>query len=577
MRARRSWLGILLCAPLGAQSPDPAYPFLERAYAALRNAAYEEAIVEFRHALTVDPARAGIRKDLAYTYLKVGEREAARDQFSEAMRLAPADAHVALEYAFLCYETRRQAEARRVFDRLRHSPDPAVHASAERAFQDIDKALAEGIRRWSEAVARSPDNYSAHRELAVLAEQRGELGLAAEHYQTAFRLRPGDQALLLDLARVWQALGQADRAAELLRTAAASSEPRVAETARELLAASGLSLTVARTAPAARDSRRLDAREMAERSYEAGYLKDALRYLKLAHEANPADFTVMLQLGRTYNMLRQDELATRWLAMARKSPEPSVAAQADRAYRNLRPGLARFRATAWLFPFYSSRWKDAFSYGQVRTEARLGRLPLRPYLSVRFIGDTRRTTSEALPQYLSESSFLLAAGLSSSPLPGLTLWAEAGSAASYLRRADVGRMVPDYRGGVAFTRGFGRLLGGEAPGVFFETSTDAVFVSRFQDDVLLYWQNRYGYTLPALGPLEAQLVWNIHLTADTRRQYWANFVESGPGLRWRWRGLPDGLVFSLSILRGVYTRNLNNPRGPNFYDLRAGFAYAVTR
>jgi Tfp pilus assembly protein PilF len=577
MRARLSWLGPLLGALLGAQTPDAAYPFLEKAYAALRAAAYAEAITAFRQAVEATPGRSGIRKDLAYTYLKAGAREAARDQFGEAMRLAPDDAQVALEYAFLCYETRRQAEARRVFERLRRSRDPRVRAAAERAFADIDRALVEGIRRWSEAVTRSPDNYSAHRELAALAEQRDELALAAEHYQAALQLRPDDQALLLDLSRVWQALGQGEQATEALRTAARSNEPRVAEAARELLPAAAAAETTARAAPPGRDSHRLDAREMADRSYQAGYLKDALRYLKLVHEANPADCGVMLQLGRTYNLLHQDEQAARWFAMARKSPDPNLAAQADQAYHNLRSGLAHVRATTWWFPFYSSRWKDVFSYGQVRTEFPLGRLPLRPYLSVRFIGDTRRTTSEASPQYLSESSFLLAAGLAGSPWPGLTLWAEAGTAASYLRRTDVGRLVPDYRGGAAFTRGFGRLLGGEAPGLFFETSADAVFLSRFQNDVLLYWQNRYGYTLPALGRLEAQLLWNIHLTGDTQRQYWANFVESGPGLRWRCRGLPAGLSFTVSMLGGVYTRNLNNPRGPNFYDLRAGFAYAITR
>lgn len=571
MRLHSSWLGLALCAFLGAQGPDPAYSWLEKAYAALREARYEEAIAAFRQAADAAPGRAAIRKDLAYACLKIGEREAARDAFSEAMRLDPEDAHVALEYAFLCYETRRQAEARQVFDRLRSSRDAAVRAAARRAFEDIDRALEEGIRRWSEAVARSPDNYSAHRELAALAEQRGELARAAEHYQAALRLRPEDQALLLDLVRVWRALNQPQRAQEALREAVQSSEPRVAEAAREMLPAAAQAPAAPR-APAA--ARRLDARDMAARSYEAGYLKDALRYLKMAHEANPADFAVMLQLGRTYNLLRQDEQAARWFALARKSPDPAIAGEAGRAYRNLRPALAPVRVSGWVFPFYSSRWKDFFTYSQVRTEFRLGRLPLRPYVSARFIGDTRRAASEVLPQYFSESSFLLGLGVTGSLLPGVTLWAEAGSAACYLRRSDVGRMVPDYRGGVAIQRGFGNLLGGESPGAFFETAADAVYLSRYQDDCLLYWQNRYGYTLPALAGLQTQLVWNIHVSADTRRQYWANFAETGPGLRWRWRGLPPGLVFSISVLRGVYTRNLDNPRGPNFYDVRAGFAFA---
>ncbi|MBM3746256.1 MAG: tetratricopeptide repeat protein [Acidobacteria bacterium] len=575
MQARWSWLGVVVCALLRGQNPDPVYPFLEKAYAALRGADYEEAVARFREAAETAPERPAIRKDLAYTLLKIGEREGAREQFSAALRLDPEDAHLALEYAFLCYETSRQAEARRLFDRLRHHPDPAVRATAGRAFDSIDQALAEGIRRWSEAVARSPGNYSAHYELATLAEQRDELALAAEHYQAAYGLRPGEQALLLDLGRVWHALGQTERALAAYRKAAGGSEPRVAEAAREYLPEAAS--VEARAAHDAARTRSLDAREMAERSYEAGYLNDALRYLKLAHEANPADFTVMLQLGRTYNLLRDDAQAARWFALARKSPDPRLAREAGQGYRNLRPAVGRFRSSAWVYPFFSSRWHDVFSYGQVRTEIRLGQLPVRPYLSVRFIGDTRRTTSEALPQYLSESSFLLATGLTGSPWPGVTLWAEAGAAASYLRRPQDRRLAPDFRGGVALSRGLGRLLGGEGSGLFAETSADGVYISRFQNDFLVYWQNRYGYTLPVVGRLEAQLCWNSHLTADTQRQYWANFLELGPGLRWRWRGLPGNLVFSVHFLRGVYTRNQDNPRGPNFFDLRAGFAYAFTR
>ena len=34
------------------------------------------------------------------------------------------------------------------------------------------------------------DNFSAHYELATLAEQRDELELAAEHYEKAWRLIP---------------------------------------------------------------------------------------------------------------------------------------------------------------------------------------------------------------------------------------------------------------------------------------------------------------------------------------------------------------------------------------------------
>ena len=323
----------------------------------------------------------------------------------------------------------------------------------------------------------------------------------------------------------------------------------------------------------------LEAKTLAERSLEAGYLKDAAKYLAVAHETDPADFAVMLKLGWTHNILKQDELALRWFDLARRSPEPSVAAEASRAYSNLRPAQARLRTSVWLFPIYSTRWRDLFSYGQIKTEIRLGKLPLRPYVSTRFVGDTRRTTGDALLQYLSESSIILGVGLATTPWHGAVSWFEAGTAVSYLwARKDQPLVAPDYRGGVSLSRGFGRLLGGEAAGVFFETTADAVFLSRFQNDIIVYSQNRFGVTLPAVpSGFQSQLFWNYHVTADAQRQYWANFFESGPGLRFRWRWMPPSLSFTVSALRGAYRIMDGNPRAPVFYDLRAGIWYAYTR
>ena len=193
---------------LRAQTPDPAYQPLDRAYQALRDKNYDQAIAGFQQAITLAPDRASIRKDLAYTLLKVGENEAARDQFGEAMRLDPTDQHVALEYAFLCYETKQQALARRIFDRIRKTGDPALQNTAEQAFQNIDQPLAAGIARWQKALEGDPDNFSAHQELATLAEQRDQLDLAAEHYAAAWKLRPGERSLMLDLGRVWKLLGR---------------------------------------------------------------------------------------------------------------------------------------------------------------------------------------------------------------------------------------------------------------------------------------------------------------------------------------------------------------------------------
>ncbi|HEY1497132.1 MAG TPA: tetratricopeptide repeat protein [Candidatus Solibacter sp.] len=618
-----------------AQTPDPA----ERAYAALRVRDYDGAIAAFLAA----PDRANIRKDLAYTYLKIGEPELARDQFHEAMRLDPADTTAALEYAFLCYETKQQAEARRIFDRLRKTGN----TTAEQAFHNIDDPLAGGIARWRKAIELGADNFSVHFELATLAEQRDDLALAAEQYERAWRLVPARRTVLVDLGRVWKAMGRADDASAALLAASRGGEPRAAEQARELLPTrypfvvefrNALAIdpdnhelrrelgylllrmnrqaeaevefkVLTQTAPddllsatqlgfllyargeqiaatqlfdrvlaggdedlanrvravlrmiqilrprAAAAAPSIDAKIMAERSIKAGYMKDALKYLEVAHESDPGDFDVMLKLAWTNNLLHRDPVAFRWFELARKSPDPKVAADAEKGFRNLHASNQRYRTSLWLFPVFSTRWHDLFGYGQVKTEINVG-LPVRPYVSVRFVGDTRRTVGTASPQYLSESSFIFAAGVATTPWRGMTLWGEAGTAVSYLK----GHMIPDYRGGLSGSRTFRR----ETSRWSATASLDALYISRFDHDFLVYLQSRGGYSF---------LNWNANLTIDARRQDWANFVETGPGLR---IPLPQSMYMTFNALRGRYL--IDNPsRRATFSDLRAGFWYAISR
>ncbi len=661
---------------MAAQAPDPAYQPLDRAYQALREKNYDQAISGFQQAIALAPDRASIRKDLAYTLLKVGENVEARDQFGEAMRLAPADGHVALEYAFLCYETKQQALARRIFDRVRQSSDPELRSTAEQAFENIDRPLAAGIARWQAALEKDPNNFSAQQELATLAEQRDQLNLAAEHYEKAWKLRPGERSLMIDLGRVWKMQGREEEALILLLAASRGRPLRVAEQARELLpdrypyvyefekaleidpnnfelrreyaylllamnkrneaehefralhqadpndllTAAQLGFLLLNRGDSAGAQPLLDqvlkggdeeladrvrvalkqpqtlrkressaqqtsdeAKALAEKSMKAGYMKDALKYLTIAHENDPIDFSTMLKLGWVYNVLHDDREAVQWFNLASQSEDPSISKEARKAYRNLAPQFQRFRTTVWIYPFFSTRWHDVFGYGQIKTELKLGRLPIRPYLSVRLDGDMRGSISplagSTTPQYLSESSFIFGAGVATLPWRGITGWFEAGEAVNYLpSRTNEGTMVPDFRGGISYAKGFGHLMN-STRGLYFETNDDAVFVSRFQDDTIYYSQNRSGYTFAqneGFGGLQAQLYWNANVTADRLHEYWANTVETGPGLRFRFHDFPRAL-FSVNFVRGAYTINLDNPRRPNYFDLRVGVWYAFTR
>lgn len=229
---------------------------------------------------------------------------------------------------------------------------------------------------------------------------------------------------------------------------------------------------------------------------------------------------------------------------------------------------------------FSSRWHSGFSYSQLKTEFRLGRLPLRPYLSMRIVGDSRGAANIrgfASPQYLSESSIIAGVGVATSAWRGVMAWAEAGQAMRFRQRRDAGRSTPDYRGGINVSRGFGHSLGAQSHGVFFETFNDGIYVSRFNHNMLVYSQNKLGYTVPITGPLQFQLFWNGNITKDRKNEGWANFVEQGPGVRFRAEGMPKSLAVTFSALKGTYLLHGTNPSGPHFYDLRAGLWYAFTR
>jgi tetratricopeptide (TPR) repeat protein len=645
---------LLFTFALGAAAQQPGDVEFGQAYKALASKDYDTAIDLFRSGLSKQPQNAGIRKDLAYTLLKTGENAEGRDQFAEAMRLNASDESAALEYAFLCYETKMPIEARRAFDRLRKRGSSTTRATAEQAFQNIDAPLAAGIARWQQALAEAPNpldrsTFTAHLELARLAEQRDNLELAATQFEICRKIRPDQPEFLLDLARVWRQLNRLEDARAAGLAASRSTDARTAERAldqeptrypypyefvnairldpksvalrRELAylylamnrqpeaieqfqqivaispkdpqatsqlaailgfksrpGAAHATITVARNNPA------VDAKTMGIRSLAAGYVKDAIRYLRQAHEEDPNDAQVMLKLGWAYNMAKQDADAIQWFDRARESDDPTIAAEANKAWHNLEGG-GQPLLTIWALPMYSSRWNDLFTYGQVK---RVIPLPWRQankifslYLSARFLGDARGGLAEGggiEPQYLSESSVILGAGIASRTWHHLTGWAEAGESMNYLPgRTNEGIAIPDYRGGANFAKGFGHLLGSNSSGVFYEATADAVYISRYQKDWLFYSQHRAGRTFHLGERTYVQALFNVNYTHDLKNQYWANTLEMGPGLRLRFPWMPSNVYFATDFLRGVYTNNVDNPRPPHYDDIRVGLWYAVSK
>jgi Flp pilus assembly protein TadD len=395
------------------------------------------------------------------------------------------------------------------------------------------------VDEFRRALAFDSSNHELRRELAYLLLRLNREPEAEAEFRTLTQNAPDDLLSATQLGFLLYARGEKIAAQALFDRVLAGSDEDLANRVRAVLRIPQILKPRAATAPPS-----IDAKVMAERSIKAGYMKDALKYLEVAHESDPGDFSIMLQLAWTNNILHRDITALRWFDLARHSPDSKTAADAEKGYRNLHAIGERFRTSAWFFPMYSTRWHDGFGYGQIKTDLNTGAF-VRPYVSTRLVGDSRLTN-------LSESSVILAIGVATEPRHGVHGWFEAGEAVNY----QTAHVVPDYRGGIHFSRAL-RLA---------QTDLDALYISRFDHDFLLYSQTRIGLR---------NLYWNVNTTLDAKRQDWANFIETGPGFRVP-IPLQQSMYLMFNVLRGLYL--IDNPaRRPTFNDVRAGLWYSFTR
>jgi Tfp pilus assembly protein PilF len=539
-----------------------------------------EGIARWTKALELSPDNFSVHEELARLAEQRDELSLAVEHYQKAWALRPDRRGLLLDLGRVFAQMSRADEAHAALLAASRGAEPRV---AEEARELLPKRYPY-VYEFQRALALDPRNSELRRELAYLHLEMKNRAEAEREFRTLVAYSPNDLLSVAQLGLLCWTRGDDAGALPFLQRVFSSGDQELVDRVRAAMKSSpNLQHRVEEPKSGNSPGDSEDARLLGEKSLEKGYLQDALKYLRIAHEDDPEDFRVMLKLGWTYNMLKDDREAVRWFKLARASPDPAIAAEASRAYRNLQGETELFKTTVWVFPMYSSRWDDVFAYAQAKTELRLKTAWLHPYLSLRLVGDTRGSVYLANygPQYLSERSVILGVGVVTKPLYGATGWFEAGES---LRlnptRSDPGRLLPDYRGGVSYVKGIGQLLTKGAHGLFAETNDDGIYVSRFSKDTILYSQNRAGFTLrasEAAAGFHAQAYWNANATVDVLRQYWANYVETGPGFKFKFEGSRVPLLFSVNLLRGAYLINQGNPRGPNFNDLRIGVWYAFTR
>ena len=222
----------------------------------------------------------------------------------------------------------------------------------------------------------------------------------------------------------------------------------------------------------------------------------------------------MLNLGRVYNILHDDKDAIKWFDLASKSPDPASPPKQPALITTWRPSSRSFELRCGSIPSFPAAgtifWlRPGEDRVETRTASRF--TPTFPCGSMA-MSAARPSPPATSPQYLSELVSIFALGAATIVLGMAPGWFEAGEAVN-LQPTPTFRLDDPRLSRRPLLRQGLRPSDEQLQGLVFETNDDGVFVSRFQDDMLLYSQNRAGYTLairrvrrpPGAALLERQL------------------------------------------------------------------------
>jgi tetratricopeptide (TPR) repeat protein len=495
-------------------------------------------IARWTAAIQQDPKNVDAHESLATAYVRRGDTVQAIEQYTWLRREAP------LRYRHLVVLSELHAKLAATGD----ARSDAAHADTARAY---------ALLAW-----RSADPRVSGQGRALFNGGASERYPYGPEFEKALELEPLQTGIRKELAYLYLTMQQPARAVPLFQRVvyeAPDDQQSAAQlrmlTAKETTPAAPVAPTPAPPAPA-EDSAHHH-RELGYASLGKSYLADAAREFEAAYRLDPADDQSMLQLGYIYNMLHQDSTAVGWFKRARLSRDAKIAAQARQAIHNLEK--PRFTTTVWALPLLSSRFDTAFGYGQIKTEWNAGKLPFRPYVSLRFEVDSTTRTGGANPLVLSADGVVASVGIIRAVNSHTWLWAEAGNALSEATRSS----QPDYRGGLAFTDVWGARLFGNQGGRFFDTNFDTVYLSRVNRDTIGYLQTKTGYQLPRWRGWRHQAFFAANVVADRQRNVYNNFVEAGPAYRFALTRYKQVWAYA-AYLHGVYTL----PGKSNYNDLR---------
>jgi tetratricopeptide (TPR) repeat protein len=218
------WLPLALLLLLAACSSNPdkeKRAYLNSGDKYYRSGKYQEAVIQFRNAVQIDPRFSQAHWQLARAYRKLGKSEAAYHELTETVSLEPRNADAQLELAALLLARRQYDEAQAAAQAaLKVAPNSArAHAILGGKYiltHDRQNAIQE-LRQAIDADPRRAGGYAALGAAYLAAGQTAE-GEAA--YKTGVAVNSRFVQAHLSLGQFWFSQGKMTDAEAEMRTAA---------------------------------------------------------------------------------------------------------------------------------------------------------------------------------------------------------------------------------------------------------------------------------------------------------------------------------------------------------------------
>ena len=521
-----------------------------KAYFAEAAAGEDEALAEAAgKELAVQPQMAaGEQLEAARTLRAEGKHEEAETLL---MALVPVENAqlVALELAYLAFAAELPAKGRVWLVRAMGGPDEAIADTARAQYESMPDLV---ILRALEAGWK--------------LKAEGQCDLALEAFQAALDAGADEQPVQLEIAYSQLCAGNHAAAREPLQIAAEGPDPELAAVAQDLLARQYL----------------VDAGyERAEEDYDK-----ASESLDLAEAAGADECALYLERG--YLAKAQEDLrgARKWFLQARSCDDDDIAATAR---AELRQGWRLFWGDIYAelygwHRFYPTAYRNTNLVPTLRVRGYIHPIPkvdLDPYVFFRISRDfaSRSVGPNGYPLIFADNTLMFGVGvLFRFWERRVGLFAQIGPAINLLND-NRPRVALDARAGAFFAIAAPKCAPAhqlDEPGarVGFEgcaeAYAEAVWVSRFDNNVFTMGRGRLAFTFLVTGPVAWQPIVEGRVLKDINNDYYKNLIEAGAGFRWRLL-TPIGVDLMLGVHAGTYFGLENRSLAPtplNYAELR---------